>query len=54
MATGHIVIGVELIDTAIKENPGFYSEDFVMRIKGCIVQHHGKYEYGSPREMNME
>jgi len=25
-----------------------------MRIKGCLVQHHGKYEYGSPREMNME
>lgn len=51
---GHIVIGVELIDKAILENPLFYSEDFVMRIKGCVVQHHGKLEYGSPREMRME
>lgn len=51
---GHIVIGVELIDKAIMENPSFYSEDFVMRIKGCVVQHHGKLEYGSPREMRME
>jgi 3'-5' exoribonuclease len=51
---GHIVIGAELIDEAVRENPGFYSEDFVSRIKGCIVQHHGKYEYGSPREMKME
>lgn len=51
---GHIVIGVELIDKAIMENPSLYSEDFVMRIKGCIVQHHGKLEYGSPREMRME
>lgn len=51
---GHIVIGVELIDKAIMENPSFYSEDFIMRIKGCVVQHHGKLEYGSPREMRME
>ena len=26
----------------------------LLRIKGCIVQHHGKLEYGSPREMKME
>lgn len=51
---GHIVIGVQLIDKAISEKPNFYSEDFVTRIKGCIVQHHGKLEYGSPREMKME
>jgi len=51
---GHIVIGAELIDNAIRENPSFYSEDFAMRIKGCIIQHHGKLEYGSPREMKME
>lgn len=51
---GHIVIGVELVDEAVRENMGLYSEDFVNRIKGCIVQHHGKLEYGSPREMNME
>lgn len=51
---GHIVIGTELIDEAIKENPEIYSEDFVTRVKGCVVQHHGKLEYGSPRETNME
>ena len=51
---GHIVIGIELIDQAIKENPSFYCEDFVARVKGCVVQHHGKLEYGSPREMRME
>ncbi|SMC22101.1 3'-5' exoribonuclease [Clostridium acidisoli DSM 12555] len=51
---GHIVIGVELIDEAVRKNPTIYSEDFITRIKGCIVQHHGKLEHGSPREMNME
>ncbi|MGV8982234.1 HD domain-containing protein [Clostridium sp.] len=51
---GHIVIGVELIDKAIRENPTVYSEDFITRIKGCIVQHHGKPEFGSPRGMKME
>jgi 3'-5' exoribonuclease len=51
---GHIVIGVEMIDKAVMENPSVYSEDFIMRIKGCVVQHHGKLEYGSPREMRME
>lgn len=51
---GHIVIGVELVDEAVRENKELYPEDFVNRIKGCITQHHGKLEYGSPREMNME
>lgn len=51
---GHIVIGIEMVDKAIRDNPRVYSDDFVHRIKGCIAQHHGKYEYGSPREMNME
>lgn len=51
---GHIVIGVEMIDNAIKENRAIYPEDFVVRIKGCVVQHHGKLEFGSPRTMRME
>ena len=51
---GHIVIGTEMLDKALNDNPGFYSEDFITRMKGCIVQHHGKLEYGSPREMRME
>ena len=51
---GHIVIGTEMINEAIRENSSLYSEDFAMRIKGCVIQHHGKLEYGSPREMKME
>ncbi|MBU3215161.1 3'-5' exoribonuclease YhaM family protein [Clostridium estertheticum] len=51
---GHIVIGVELLDRAIRENESLYSEDFITRIKGCLVQHHGKPEFGSPRGMKME
>ena len=51
---GHIVIGTEMLDKAFLDNPGFYSDDFIIRMKGCIVQHHGKLEYGSPREMRME
>lgn len=51
---GHIVIGVQMIDEAVRANPGIYNEDFIMRIKGCVVQHHGKLEFGSPREMKME
>ncbi|WP_297421979.1 3'-5' exoribonuclease YhaM family protein [Clostridium sp.] len=51
---GHIVIGIEMIDKAIKDKPDLFAEDFIARIKGCVVQHHGKLEYGSPREMRME
>ena len=51
---GHIVIGVELLDKAIRGNEALYSEDFITRIKGCLVQHHGKPEFGSPRGMKME
>ncbi|NMM63736.1 HD domain-containing protein [Clostridium sp. P21] len=51
---GHIVIGVELIDKAVRENLELYSEEFITRVKGCIVQHHGKLEFGSPRTMKME
>lgn len=51
---GHIVIGVQLIDKAINEINHEFDDEFIRRIKGCIVQHHGKLEYGSPRECNME
>lgn len=51
---GHIAIGVQLLDKAINEIEYDFSEDFIRRIKGCIVQHHGKLEYGSPRSCNME
>lgn len=51
---GHIAIGVQMIDKAINEISCEFSEDFIRRVKGCIIQHHGKLEYGSPRECNME
>ncbi|AOR22816.1 3'-5' exoribonuclease YhaM family protein [Clostridium taeniosporum] len=51
---GHIVIGVQMINEAIRENQSLYSDDFINRIKGCVTQHHGKLEYGSPRDMKME
>ena len=51
---GHIVIGVQMIDRAISDLKVPFSEDFVIRIKGCITQHHGKLEYGSPKKANME
>lgn len=51
---GHIVIGIQMIEEAFNANPWLYSEDFRERIKGCITQHHGKLEFGSPRSMNME
>ena len=51
---GHIVIGVEMLERAFLDKPKFYSNDFIARIKGCVVQHHGKLEYGSPREMRLE
>ena len=51
---GHIVIGVEMIDRAIMDLKIPFSEDFIRRVKGCIIQHHGKLEYGSPKKANME
>ena len=51
---GHIVIGVQMIDRAIIKIDKPFNEDFIRRIKGCITQHHGKLEYGSPKKANME
>lgn len=51
---GHIVIGVQMVEEAFSREEGLYSEDFKERIKGCIVQHHGKLEYGSPKKPNTE
>ena len=51
---GHIVIGIRMLDRAFESEPNLYSDEFKARIKGCIVQHHGKQEFGSPKDMNME
>ena len=45
---GHIVIGITMLEEAFKVGGNIYSEDFKQRVRGCIVQHHGKVEYGSP------
>ncbi|MBE6047788.1 MAG: HD domain-containing protein [Clostridium sp.] len=45
---GHIVIGITMIEKAFRENYEVFSEEFKERIKGIVVQHHGKLEYGSP------
>ncbi|WBW99044.1 HD domain-containing protein [Oceanirhabdus sp. W0125-5] len=46
---GHIVTGNAMIEEAFREGGDIYSEDFKMRMKSCILQHHGKIEYGSPK-----
>jgi 3'-5' exoribonuclease len=51
---GHIVIGISMLEEAFKKGGSIYTEDFKNRIKGCIVQHHGKVEYGSPKAPNSE
>lgn len=51
---GHIVIGITMLEEAFKAGGETYSEEFKHRIKGCIVQHHGKIEYGSPKAPNTE
>ena len=51
---GHIVIGIRMLDRAFESEPNLYSDEFKARIKGCIVQHHGKQEFGSPKDINME
>lgn len=51
---GHIVIGVTMLEEAFRENPDLYTKEFRERIKGIVVQHHGKLEYGSPKTMNTQ
>ena len=51
---GHIVIGVTMVEEAFREKPDLYTYEFKERIKGIIVQHHGKLEYGSPKTMKSQ
>ena len=46
---GHIVIGVEMINDAIRSIPGF-PEKLAHELKHCIVAHHGELDYGSPKK----
>jgi 3'-5' exoribonuclease len=54
---GHLVMGVELIDRKVKELnsipgrlPEHFPEDKLLLAKHMVVAHHGKLEYGSPKE----
>ena len=45
---GHIVMGVEMIEEAIRQIPGFPRQLAIM-LKHLLLSHHGQYEYGSPK-----
>jgi 3'-5' exoribonuclease len=54
---GHLVMGVELVDRKIRELegipgriPGKFPEEKKLLVKHVILAHHGKMEYGSPKE----
>ena len=46
---GHIVIGVEMLNNAIRTIPDFPSK-LASEWKHCILAHHGELEYGSPKK----
>ncbi len=46
---GHIVLGVEMMDDAIRSIPDFPST-LASELKHCILAHHGELEYGSPKK----
>ena len=45
---GHIVIGSQMVaDKAAQIND--FPHDLLIQVQHCILAHHGKYEYGSPK-----
>lgn len=46
---GHIVIGIEMINDAIRAIPEF-PEVLASELKHCVLAHHGELEYGSPKK----
>lgn len=44
---GHMVLGIEMMQEAIKNISGF-PEELADRLKHLILSHHGRYEFGSP------
>ncbi|HIW84561.1 MAG TPA: HD domain-containing protein [Candidatus Dorea gallistercoris] len=46
---GHIVIGVEMIDDAVRTISDF-PRKLASELKHCIIAHHGELEYGSPKK----
>ena len=45
---GHIVMGAEMVSDKAREIPDF-PRDLLNQLKHCILAHHGKMEYGSPK-----
>ena len=45
---GHIVIGSQMLAERAATIPGF-PKSVLMQLQHCILSHHGKYEYGSPK-----
>lgn len=45
---GHIVIGSEWVSDAVRQIPDFPPK-LARELKHCILAHHGKLEYGSPK-----
>jgi len=46
--SGHIILGIELINDKLKLLPDF-PQDLALVLKHLIVSHHGQYEFGSPK-----
>lgn len=46
---GHIVIGSEWVNDAVRKIPGF-PEKIRHELQHCILAHHGELEYGSPKK----
>lgn len=46
---GHIIIGIEMINDAIRTIPEF-PEKLASELKHCVIAHHGELEYGSPKK----
>jgi 3'-5' exoribonuclease len=51
--TGHLVIGVEMLNDKVKQVTQLTGEEFptelLLRLKHMILSHHGSYEFGSPK-----
>jgi len=45
---GHIVMGAQMVAERAAQIPGFPHTQLV-QLQHCILAHHGKYEYGSPK-----
>lgn len=45
---GHIVMGSQMIGERAAQIPGFPHE-LLAQVQHCVLAHHGKYEFGSPK-----